>query len=105
MKDEMTIGSSPINEDCAQVGSKDYATRAKKECKVYLNQLIRTHGAPPTGAFLAIKGFGHDFGTYYEVVVIYDEEIEKAVDYAFLLEGNAPENWDNISLQELKQTA
>lgn len=50
---------------------------------------------------MKVKGFSHDFGTYYEVVVDYDDEVEKTVDYAFLLEGEMPLNWDKIALQEI----
>ena len=101
MKDEMVIGSSPINEDCAQVGSPDYFEKAQKECKAFLKQLVRVFGEPPEKAKLKVKGFSHDFGTYYEVVVDYNDEVEKEVDYAFLLEGEMLENWDKIALQEI----
>ena len=102
MKDEMVISSCPTEEDCAQVGQDGYYEQARKECKAFLNQLIRIHGNPPTGARLVVKGFSHDFGTYYEVVVIYDDDIEEAVDYAFLLEGNIPEEWDDEAREEMQ---
>jgi len=104
MKDELTIGSSPLNETCAQIRQNGYYEQAQKECRAFLNQLIRIHGNPPANARLAVKGFNHEFGTYYEVVVIYDDEVEEAEEYAFLLEGNIPEEWDDEALEEMSTT-
>jgi hypothetical protein len=105
MKDTMEIGSSPVSEDCAQVGASDYYERAQKECRAFVNQLKRAFGNPPEGARLTVKSFPHDFGTYYEVVVAYDDSNEKAVDYAFNLEGNTPEYWDDEAKEELQSEA
>ena len=102
MNDYLMIGSSPCEEECAQVGSPDYRTRAMKELTAFKNQLLRVFGTPPIAANLVIKSFPHDFGTYHEVCVIYDDENEEAVDYAFKLEANTPMVWDDIAKKELK---
>lgn len=96
----ISIGSVPADEDCAQVGRPDYYGRAVVECRVLVNQLIRVHGEPPAGASFKIKGHPHDFGTYYEVEVKYDEESPLAIAYAFQCE-ELPENWDDEALKEL----
>lgn len=87
MIDHISIGSTPSEEDCAQVGSPDYSTRARAECKRYLAALIAHYGNPPDGASLRIKSNPHDFGSYHEVNVYYDDESEKAVEYAYKVEA------------------
>jgi hypothetical protein len=95
MTDYITIGPSPSAEDCAQVGAADYPEASRKECKRYIEQLLRVYGPPPEGAQLLVKSFPHDFGTYREVVCKYDTENEEAVDYAMRVE-NGCENWDEV---------
>lgn len=102
MIDYLTIGSSPSDEDCAQVGSPDYTQRSRKECLVFLHQLERQFGDPPATARLTIKTFPHDFGEYKEVCVIFDNDIEEAVEYALKLEGVTPQTWDEEAKRELK---
>ncbi|GAF94626.1 unnamed protein product, partial [marine sediment metagenome] len=51
---------------------------------------------------IGIKSFPHDFGTYSEVVVYFDDEIEGSQDVALEVEGNTPEAWDKQSRTELK---
>lgn len=99
--DYVDVGSSPYGEDCAQVGSENYAEQSRKELKAYARQLIRQFGQPPQGASLIIKAFPHDFGTYHELVVKYNEDNEEAAHYAFKLEGDGPEFWDDEAKKEL----
>ena len=101
MKDELSIGSSPTGEDCAQVASKGYYELAQKECKAFRNQLLRVSGQPPEHTRLVVKGFPHDFGTYYEVVVIYNDDNAESVEYTFKVEGDTPEYWDDEAKEEL----
>lgn len=99
--DYLTIGSSPAGEDCAQVGSKDYGTRARRECNAFINQLRRQFGEEPDGAELRVKGQSHDFGTYYEVWCYYDPAVEGALAYALKCEGEAATEWDDEARKEL----
>jgi len=89
----LSIGSSPPDEDCAQVGHANYKEKAAKECERYIKLIKITCGLPPENASLAIKSFPHDFGTYYEVVVYYDDQDENAINYAFHVEKNEPMTW------------
>lgn len=89
----LTLGSSPYEEDCAQVGSDNYRARALKECKRYLKQIEKVK-PPPEGASLSVRSFPHDFGSYYEVVVNYEEGSEVALGYAFDLEDSCPARWE-----------
>ena len=101
MRDYINIGSSPYDEDCAQVGTPDYHEKVARECRAFKGQLIRQFGEPPAGAAVGIKSFPHDFGTYHEVVCYFDTEDEAATKYAFSLENDAPANWDAIARAEL----
>ena len=93
-RDYVDIGSSPSDEDCAQVGSPDYYTRAKAECARFIELIRKTVGEEPPGAHLAVKSNPHDFGTYYEVVCYYQDTDEEAQKYAFRCENDAPAKWD-----------
>ncbi len=98
MKETIELGSAPVGEDCAQVGSDDYYERAPKECARYKQQLMKQyeaeHGQPlPEGAKLITKSNSHDFGTYYEVAIKFDEADEQAAEAAYWLESNLPEHW------------
>lgn len=93
MRDYINIGSTPCDEDCAQVGSRDYARRAKKECEEFVRLIRKVCGTEPEGARLATKSFEHDFGTYYEVVCWFDDTIPDSIDYAFHVEANTPLTW------------
>ena len=88
MMEDLNIGSTPNEEDCAQVGSADYYARAIKECLAYREQ-IRKHYPEPENGYLKVKGFPHDFGSYYEVVAYYDPEDSVASRWAFDIEGDA----------------
>ena len=95
MRDFLSIGSTPPGEDCEQVGTPQYSImKAKAECHRYIYLLRKNLGVEPFGARLAIKGFNHDFGYYYEVVCYYDNDIEESVEYAYKCEGEGPEYWE-----------
>jgi hypothetical protein len=101
MKDYLSIGASPHAEDCAQVGQENYRKQAMKELRAFKNQLERLFPNPPTGCYLTIKSFPHDFGTYYEVVCYFDDDIEESRHYAYNMENNTPENWDAAAVEEM----
>ena len=86
--ENLNIGSTPNEEECAQVGSADYYARAIKECRAYMAQ-IQKHYPEPENGYLKLKGFPHDFGSYYEVVAYYDPEDTQASRWAFDIEGDA----------------
>jgi len=99
MRDYLSIGSAPCDEECAQVGSPDYSTQARIECRAYMEQLRRLY-PEPQGGYFKLKSFPHDFGSYYEVVAVYDTEDEEPTNWAFDAEAGA-ENWDEEALQYL----
>lgn len=92
--DYITIGPAPANEDCAQVGQEGYAEKAREECRRFIDLIRKTCGPEPPGARLCIMGFDHDFGHYYEVAVRFNEMDQEAVEYAFMVEEQAPIDWE-----------
>ena len=101
MRDYITLGSAPCGEDCVQLGDENYRRLIWQECGRYIAQLRKQFGPEPEGCELKVKAFRHDFGTYHEVVCYYDEENEIAENYAYEIEGNLPELWED-ELEELK---
>lgn len=101
MFDELDVGCSPSSEECAQVGRDDYYHRAKVECHAYINQLRRMFGREPEGASLRVKVNPHDFGTYHSVVCRFDPNNKIAIEYAYRLESQGPEHWDDEGWREI----
>jgi hypothetical protein len=94
MRDYFTLGPTPTDEACAQVGEEDYADRARAECTRFIALLRHTFGPEPDGARLATKWFDHDFGAYCEVVVWFDTDIPESVDYAHRCDDETPATWE-----------
>ena len=86
-RETLSIGATPYGEDCAQVGSTDYdyATRARVECKAFMQQIAKHYPEPDNG-YLKIKANSHDFGTYYEVNAVYDMDDNEAYVWALSVE-------------------
>ena len=83
MAEYLTLGSAPPEEPCAQTVDAD---KVKADWR---NQLER---AFPDARF-GLKGFPHDWGTYYEVVVYYGTEREMEI--AFQVERELPARWED----------
>lgn len=98
-KDYLTIGPCPPDESCEGAGGD--VAKMRRECNVYRNLLRRVCGREPEGASIVVKSFPHDFGTYMEVCVLYDEDNIEALDYALKLESEGPLKWDDEALDEL----
>jgi len=94
MENYFSIGPSPYEEDCAQVGTPGYREKAIPECTRYIELLRRTIGPEPEGARLGIKWFDHDFGPYCEVVCYFTAEITESAEYAQRCEDDSPATWD-----------
>lgn len=93
-KYHVSLGATPGDEECAQLGSPSYHERAREECQRYINQIRKLNGPEPEGAKLKIKSFPHDFGSYLEVVCEYDSDSDAATAYAFEVENDLPANWE-----------
>lgn len=98
----LNLTCTPHDEPCAQVGSDGYRKNSFLECEALIDQLRRKYGPEPAGARLKMISNPHDFGTYYEVGIQYNEDNEEAVEYALLLESGIPSNWDEPSKEFLR---
>jgi hypothetical protein len=100
--ERIEIGSTPYDEDCAQVGSIDYSMKANKEMKAYINQLNRMFpDSESKGINFKVKWFSHDFGSYGEVCIVWDTDNAIADEYAYVIDSDIPGNWDEEARKEL----
>ena len=84
------------------MGRPDYDEQSLLECKVFKRMLERLHPVPADAlASLIVKSFPHDFGSYREVCVRYEDTDGQACDHACMVEGNTPAEWDAIARYEL----
>jgi len=75
----------------AQVGDPDYFTKAKIELRILLEFLQANYPIPhefTSNTYYYIKAFNHDFGTYHEVVVIFDDQYLSALEVSELEPDN-----------------
>jgi hypothetical protein len=99
MNDTYWLGAAPANEDCIQVGSPDYARDAKAECRAYIEAIRKVCGHEPEGARLTIKSQPHDYGSYYEVAIVFDGNNREAAEYASRVDEKAPTTWEQAGMQ------
>lgn len=52
------------------------------------------------GRFI-VKSFPHDFGSYYEVCAVFNDNDEASSSWAYNVEAHIPEYWDEIAKAEL----
>jgi hypothetical protein len=95
MQDFVTLGTAPVDEPFAQVGQPGYDDTVKDECRRFIRLLRQKFGDEPPGVRFAIKSFEHDFGTYYEVVVLFDTDDEETSHYAYRCEAELPATWED----------
>ncbi|MGD9613804.1 MAG: hypothetical protein AB7H90_01255 [Alphaproteobacteria bacterium] len=95
MIDKLEIGPAPALEDCESLGPNYNPERARLECRTFIGLIRRVLGPEPEGAKLVITSNPHDFGTYYEVAVRFDDRDEEAGEYAYKVESEAPVEWDD----------
>lgn len=102
MKSYIELGSTPSQENCAQVGNNDYANLAQKEMNAYINQLNRLFPAIKKSKTLSfsIKWYEHDFGRYGEVVINYIEGSNEE-DSVYDVDRAIPSHWDDEAKKEL----
>lgn len=98
MRDFLELGTTPYGEDCAQVGTDNYRENALKECNRYIAMLRKRFPYATEFNDFRIKWNPHDFGSYAEVVISFDDQDEMGRAYAFHVENNLPETWDDDEL-------
>lgn len=94
MRSYLELGSAPVEEECVQVTQDiKYLEVMREEVKKYKQLLEELFSNRPDGTRFEIKSFAHDYGRYYEVVFVYDDEIEQHEEYAFRVEDQLPLTW------------
>jgi eukaryotic-like serine/threonine-protein kinase len=66
MTDYLELGPCPCDEDCEQLGANYDHGRARLECRVLRDQLIRQFGPPPEGAYYRSELGGEPSKAAYE---------------------------------------
>ena len=88
--DYLELGPVPADEDCQQVGMDSYDYHKDiADLRRYKAMLQKRW---PTAHF-TIKAFPHEFGTYREIVVYFDDDDEDAI--AYDVEANLPQTWND----------
>jgi len=101
MTDYLNIGSTPHDEPCASITDNMHYI----EAKVFAKQIERAY-PPVFGARVKVKWFDHDFGSYAEACIVYNDTNDEACDYAYHVESdpdNKLQKWDSEALAELEQ--
>ena len=103
MRDYISIGSAPVLEDCAQLGSPGYYERMTVEIGELRRMMERVHPVPLgyVSARYGRKAFEHDFGMYYELCAYFDDRDFVSIQWALDAEELVPERWDATARQAL----
>jgi hypothetical protein len=94
MRDTYEFETTPTNENCQQLGKNYDQALAKLEAKTLVKQLERQFPEQPEGVYYRIRSNPHDFGSYYSVQFVYDDEDQNHCSFLNKLEENFPELWD-----------
>lgn len=102
MRDVFELGTTtPHDEPCVQVGAPNFETLSRIEARVFINQMHRIVGEGPGSAHLKVIQCPHDFGTYVDVAVSYNDESEDEEEWMLKCEANMPFEWDEEAKKEL----
>lgn len=99
------IGSTPSEEEAAQIKSDGFAERHRAELIAFRRQIISVCGEPPEGFNLGTEWSNHDFGRYGEIVLEFgdgmatDESFEAARE--FMNKAVEITHWDEDSIKFL----
>ena len=103
MRDYLDLSPTPVGEPCVMVEpTGDYLPRMRAECRAFAHQLERTFPqAIEAGCSFRIKSNAHEFGQYLEVQVRFDDDDEHQAEWAYMIEAELPEHWDDQARAEL----
>jgi hypothetical protein len=101
MLDYYDFDTVPYEVTPQQLGPDYDPQKARKEARTTVNQLIRTFGEPPFGSRFKIVSNPHEFGNYYSIQFVYNDENEETCDYLAKVENDWPNDWDKQALEEL----
>jgi hypothetical protein len=103
MNSILTIESTPVNEPCVQMGEENFRRNSILECNALIAQIRREMGPEPGSARLKVQSNPHDFGTYYDIGIEFNENSEEEVEWACRVEGDSPSEWDKESKAYLEK--
>ena len=105
MREWLTLGPVPYEEDCVQVNSDgEYLTAMSKEVRKFVQLLDNRFLNIPENAYFGVKRESHDFGTYMEAAVFWDTECEDSEKFSYFVESNLPANWTDDSKLDWNST-
>ncbi len=94
------LGCVPAMESCANAIKQP--DQSRRECRAYKHQLLRLFPIPKDmPAKIVVKGSQHDYGIYYEVAARYDDTNADAMHFAYGVEAQLPQTWDEQAVREL----
>lgn len=104
MRDQFELATTvPHDEPCVQIGSENYSKWSRLEANTLIDQITRQLGEPPRSTRLKVISCPHDFGTYHDVAVVYDDDVEESEEYMLRVESELPCNWDEESRKKLNE--
>ena len=74
---------------------------ARLESTAFRDQIYRTFGDPPPGTGIKVISCPHDFGTYLDLQIVYDDDSEESCEWAFRVEADLPGKWDEEAKAQL----
>ncbi len=105
MREWLTLGPVPYEEDCVQVNSDgEYLTAMSQEVRKFVQFLDDRFLNIPENAYFGVKRESHDFGTYMEAAIFWDTEDPESEQFAFFVESHIPATWNDESKLDWKQT-
>ena len=109
--DTITLGTTPADEPCAQVGHSLYRELCRIERNAFRAQIERHYPRPDAltdaDVRIRVQANAHDFGIYFDLEIVYDGSNPAAVEYAYSIEEDAKHlllKWDDKALAQLRQT-
>lgn len=98
--------TTPIDEQCVQVGCENYTSWARIEASAYIGQIRRELGHEPAGSRLSVVFCPHDFGSYAQIQYRFDPENSEHLEYFVSLDVGSEicSLWDDEANAELRKT-
>jgi hypothetical protein len=104
MREWMTLGTVPYEEDCVQVNpNKDYLPAMQADVRRFVKFLEeRFPNIPEEACFGVKRESGHDAGTYLEAAIYWNTDCTEAEQFAYFVESNIPARWDDFEQLDWK---
>ena len=98
MREWLTLGPVPYEEDCVQVNSsEDYLPAMVKEVRKFVEFLNNRFLNIPENAYFGVKSENHDFGPYKEAAIYWDTDDEESEKFAYFVESHIPATWNDTN--------